>query len=107
MKIQDLSIQLDPTTHTERNTPTCPFIKIAIFDARVFFFRTLVCEFAREILFFQKKKNTGVTNLVCVCGVQVIKYGGVHVSFSSRIETPRNRTVVAPVECYPASRVEV
>ena len=39
--------------------------------------------------------------------VQVPKDGRVFVSFSSPIETPRNRAVVSPVECQPASGVEV
>ena len=42
-----------------------------------------------------------------MCVVQVPKDGRVHVSFSSPVETPRNRAVVPPVECQPASGVEV
>ena len=47
----------------------------------------------------------GVTNYVGV-RVQMSNYGGVHVSFSTPVVTSCNWTVVPPVECHPASRLE-
>ena len=48
----------------------------------------------------------GVTDYLGVCAVKVSNYGGVLVSFPSPVETSCNRTVVPPVECQPASRLE-